>query len=423
MDLPRGMKDFENIEMQKIEYIREKFLSTSKIFGFELMEPSPIELMSVIEAKSGPTIRDDVYFFNDKGDREVSLRFDFTVGLTRYASGQKSMKLPAKISAFGGVWRYDEPQKGRYRFFHQWDIEIFGKQNTETDAEIIEFTSKFFSNLGLENTILSISHRKIVQSYISSVFESDKPELISDILRAIDKIQKKSKQEIFSEYEKKGYAKEKLEKIIEFSKLKGSPEEISKILDVTQFENWSELIILFESLKNRNVNNIQIDFGIVRGLDYYSGVVFEAFDKTFDIGALVGGGRYDNLPSVFGRDDLGATGVAGGVERIMLALENQKSSFTEQKNRVSILYVNEEMKSIAIKITSLLRENSIPTDIDLSGRALKKQMEHSTNSKFVIIVGPDEYSKNMVVVRNMSDRNENQVLIPELLKHIKNLLM
>ena len=423
MDLPRGMKDFENSEIQKIEYIREKFLSTSEIFGFELMEPSSIELMSVIEAKSGPAIRDDVYFFNDKGDREVSLRFDFTVGLTRYVTGQKSMKLPAKISAFGGVWRYDEPQKGRYRFFHQWDIEIFGKQNTETDAEIIEFTSKFFSNLGLENTILSISHRKIVQSYISSVFESDKPELISDILRAIDKIQKKSKQEIVSEYEKKGYAKEKLEKIIEFSKLKGSPEEISKILDVTQFENWSELTILFESLKNRNVNNIQIDFGIVRGLDYYSGVVFEAFDKTFDIGALVGGGRYDNLPSVFGRDDLGATGVAGGVERIILALENQKSSFTEQKNRVSILYVNEEMKSIAIKITSLLRENSIPTDIDLSGRALKKQMEHSTNSKFVIIVGPDEYSKNMVVVRNMSDRKENQVLIPELLKHIKNLLM
>ena len=199
MDLPRGMKDFENIEIQKIEYIREKFLSTSNVFGFELMEPSSIELMSVIEAKSGPTIRDDVYFFNDKGDREVSLRFDFTVGLTRYAAGQKSMKLPAKISAFGGVWRYDEPQKGRYRFFHQWDIEIFGKQNTETDAEIIEFTSKFFTNLGLDNIILSISHRKIVQSYVSSIFESDKPELISDIFRAIDKIQKKSKQEIISE--------------------------------------------------------------------------------------------------------------------------------------------------------------------------------------------------------------------------------
>ena len=423
MDLPRGMKDFENSEIQKIEYIREKFLSTSEIFGFELMEPSSIELMSVIEAKSGSAIRDDVYFFNDKGDREVSLRFDFTVGLTRYVTGQKSMKLPAKISAFGGVWRYDEPQKGRYRFFHQWDIEIFGKQNTETDAEIIEFTSKFFSNLGLENIILSISHRKIVQSYISSIFESDKPELISDIFRAIDKIQKKSKQEIISEYEKKGYAKEKLEKIIEFSTLKGSPDEISKILDITQFENWSELLLLFESLKNRNVNNVQIDFGIVRGLDYYSGVVFEAFDKTFDIGALVGGGRYDDLPSIFGRNDIGATGVAGGVERIMLALENQSSTFKIQDDRVSVLYVNDEMKPNAIRIASLLRENSIPVDIDLSSRALKKQMEQSTNSKFVIIVGPDEFSKNMVVVRNMSDRNENQILISELLKYIKKILM
>ena len=423
MDLPRGMKDFENDEIQKIEFIREKFLSTSNIFGFQLMEPSPIELMSVIEAKSGPTIRDDVYFFNDKGDREVSLRFDFTIGLTRYATEQKSMKLPAKISAFGGVWRYDEPQKGRYRFFHQWDIEIFGKQNTETDSEIIEFTSKFFSNLGLNNIILSISHRKIVQSYISSLFETEDSEVISDILRAIDKIQKKSEQEIISEYEKKGYQKEKLEKIIEFSKLKGSPEEISKSLDVSQFENWSELTTLFESLSNRNVKNIQLDFGIVRGLDYYSGVVFEAFDQTFDIGALVGGGRYDNLPSIFGRNDMGATGVAGGVERIMLALENQNSSFNQKLNRVSVLYVNEEMKSNAMKIASSLRENFIPTDIDLSGRALKKQMENSTNSKFVIIVGPDEFSNNMIVVRNMSNRSENQVKISELLDYVKNSLM
>ena len=423
MDLPRGMKDFENDEIQKIEFIRETFLSTTNIFGFELMEPSPIELMSVIEAKSGPTIRDDVYFFNDKGDREVSLRFDFTVGLTRYATEQKSMKLPAKISSFGGVWRYDEPQKGRYRFFHQWDIEIFGKQNTETDAEIIEFTSKFFSNLGLNNIILSISHRKIVQSYISSIFESEDPEIISDILRAIDKIQKKSEQEIISEYEKKGYQKEKLQKIIEFSKLKGDPEEISKSLDVSKFQNWPELTALFESLNNRNVKNIQIDFGIVRGLDYYSGIVFEAFDHTFDIGALVGGGRYDNLPAIFGRNDMGATGVAGGVERIMLALENQSSSFKEKINRVSVLYVNEEMKSNAIKITSSLREKQIPTDIDLSGRALKKQMENSTKSKFSIIVGPDEFSNNMVVVRNMSDRSENQVQISELLEYVKKSLM
>ena len=280
------------------------------------------------------------------------------------------------------------------------------------------------TNIGvIDDIIIKISHRKITQSYISSIFETENSDTIADILRAVDKIQKKSEQEIISEYEKKGYSKEKLEKIIEFSKLKGSPDEISKKFDVTHFENWNELTSLFESLKNRNVNNIQIDFGIVRGLDYYSGIVFEAFDKNFDIGALVGGGRYDNLPSIFGRDDLGATGVAGGVERIILALENQNSTFIQKTNRISVLYVNEEMKSNAIKITSVLRENSIPTDIDLSGRALKKQMEQSTNSKFVIIVGPDEFSKNMVVVRDMSDRTENKILITDLLEYVKKILM
>jgi len=117
MELPRGMKDFEKNEMMKIEFVRQKFLETASVFGFNLMEPSPIELLSVLEAKSGPSIRDEIYQFQDKGDREVALRFDFTVGLTRYATSQKTLKLPAKLSSFGGVWRYDEPQKGRYRFF------------------------------------------------------------------------------------------------------------------------------------------------------------------------------------------------------------------------------------------------------------------------------------------------------------------
>ena len=206
MDLPRGMKDIEYSKFSKIEFVREKFLETSNIFGFKLMEPSPIESLSTLEAKSGTAIRDDVYFFKDKGEREVALRFDFTVGLTRFAISQKSMKLPAKISSFGGVWRYDEPQKGRYRFFHQWDIEIFGKANLESDAEVIEFTSKLFSNLNLQNITIDISHRKCVQSYINKIFESDDPKIVSDMLRAVDKIQKKSKQDIISEYEKNGYS-------------------------------------------------------------------------------------------------------------------------------------------------------------------------------------------------------------------------
>ena len=418
MELPRGMKDFENSEFLEIEFIRKKFLEISEIFNFKLMEPSPLELLSTLEAKGGETLRDDVYFFKDKGEREIALRFDFTIGLTRFIASQKSFKLPAKISSFGGVWRYDEPQKGRYRFFHQFDIEIFGKVNLEHDAEIIEFVSKFFEKIQLKNIVIDISHRRLVESYINKIFESNDEQIVSDILRAVDKITKKSEQEILSEFEKKGYSSTKLEKIIEFSKINGTPEEIEQKFDTNLLESWNDLKIIFNSLENRNVNNIRINFGIVRGLDYYSGIVFEAFDTSFDIGALVGGGRYDDLPNIFGSNDLGATGVAGGVERIILALENQNSKFKETDKRISVLYVNEQMKNHAINIASSLRDKGILVDIDLSGKSLKKQMEQSINSKSAVIVAPNEFSNGMIVLRNMLDRSEKQVKVEDLMSEL-----
>ena len=422
MELPRGMKDFDRDEMIKIEYVRQIFLETAKTFGFDLIEPSPIELLSVLEAKSGPSIRDEIYQFKDKGDREVALRFDFTVGLTRYAASQKTLKLPAKFSSFGGVWRYDEPQKGRYRFFHQWNIETFGNLNLEHDAEIIEFTSRFFENLNLQNIVIDINHRKIVETYINQIFDSTEPTLIGDIFRAVDKIQKKSKNEILEEYKKKGYSPEKLEKILEFSNLKGSPSEIEQNFNTSSLEGWDELCALYHSLKGRGVDNIRINFGIVRGLDYYSGIVFEAYDSTSDLGALVGGGRYDNLPSTFGRNDLGATGVAGGIERIILRLDAQGISYTSSSDTVSVLYVNEELKSHAINCASELRKLGILTNIDLTGKPLKKQMENSSGSKFSIIFAPKEFSEKHVVLRNMIDRTEKQIPLSELISNPKAVL-
>jgi len=422
MELPRGMKDFDRDEMIKIEFVREIFLKTAKAFAFNFMEPSPIELLSVLEAKSGPSIRDEIYQFKDKGDREVALRFDFTVGLTRYAASQKTLKLPAKFSSFGGVWRYDEPQKGRYRFFHQWNIETFGNLNSQHDAEIIEFTSIFFENLNLQNIVIDINHRKIVETYINQIFDSTEPILIGDIFRAVDKIQKKSKNEILEEYKKKGYSSEKLEKILEFSNLKGSPSEIEQNFSASSLEGWDELHTLYDSLKARGIDNIRINFGIVRGLDYYSGVVFEAYDSTSDLGALVGGGRYDSLPSTFGRNDLGATGVAGGVERIILRLDAQGISYTTSNDTVSILYVNDELKSHAIKCASKLRQLGILTNIDLTAKSLKKQMENASGSKFSIIFAPKEFAEKCVVLRNMVDRTEKQISLDELITNPKDIL-
>ncbi len=413
------MRDLEPDEVLKIEYVRQKFIETSNLFGFQLMEPSPIELLSVIETKSGPSIKNEIYYFKDKGDREVALRFDFTIGLTRYAVSQKSMKLPAKISTFGGVWRYDEPQKGRYRFFHQWDVEIYGQPNIESDAEIIEFTSKFFSNLKLQNIIIDICDRELIESYVRQVFNSNSEALIADVLRAIDKTQKKRKQEIIKEYVEKGYSPANLEKILEFSQIKGSPDEIEGKFDVKNLKNWDKLLDLFTSLQNREVTNVRINFGIVRGLDYYSGIVFEAFDNNSDVGALVGGGRYDTLTKAFGRADLGATGVAGGVERIIFSLENQGVDITFASPQIWVAFVNDEMKKVAQNVVSQLRQKGIRAETDLSGKPLKKQMEMASNSKFTIIVAPKEYSSKSVVVRNMKDGTEKQVVLESLLSDPK----
>jgi len=413
------MRDIESKESYTIEYVRQKFIETSNLFGFQYMEPSPIELLSVIETKSGPSIKNEIYYFTDKGNREVALRFDFTIGLTRFATSQKSMRLPAKISTFGGVWRYDEPQKGRYRFFHQWDIEIYGEPNIESDAEIIDFTSKFLSRLGLENIVIDICDRELVESYVRNVFKSDSPDVIGDILRAVDKIQKKRKQDIIKEYQEKGYSVPELEQILKFSEIKGLPEEIEKEIDTSQIKNWNKILQLFETLKNRGVHNVRINFGIVRGLDYYSGIVFEVFERNFDVGALVGGGRYDTLTRAFGRNDLGATGAAGGVERIALLLEKQNVGADLLKSRISVVFVNDDMQKIAIGIASKLRLLGIPTDVELSGKSLKKQMEIASTSKRVIIVAPKEYADDCVIVRNMEDGSEKQVKIDVLLNDVK----
>ena len=411
------MRDIEPKESSTIEYVRQKFVETSNLFGFQFMEPSPLELVSVIQTKSGSSIKNEIYYFTDKGDREVALRFDFTIGLTRYAVSQKSMRLPAKFSTFGGVWRYDEPQKGRYRFFHQWDVEIYGEPNIESDAEIIDFTSKFFASLKLENIVIEICDRELIESYIKGIFKSDLDNVVSDILRAVDKIQKKRRQEIIQEYKEKGYSVSDLEKVLEFSEIKGTPQEIEKKIDVTRLKNWDKMLQLFEALKNRGVENIRINFGTVRGLDYYSGIVFEVFDRSSDLGALVGGGRYDTLTKAFGRSDLGATGAAGGVERIAHSLERQGIMTHAENSRIWVVFVNEDMRKVAVSIASQLRLKGIPAEVDLTGKPLRKQMEMASSSRYVIIAAPKEYADNSVIIRNMDNGSERQAKIESVLSN------
>lgn len=415
--LPRGMRDLEPEEFENINLIRNAFVESAKIFNFTIMEPSPLELLSTLESKSGPGITKEIYNFTDKGNREVALRFDITIGLTRYFASRRDLKIPAKIASFGGVWRYDEPQAGRYRFFHQWDIEIYGPTSTEADTEIIEFTSVFLNKLGLRNIVIEINSRSLLEEYIKKILKISKNDSIFEIYRAIDKIPKKGKLQVLKEYEDR-IGREILLKIMEFADNRGSFDQIDKVIRPFGLSAWDEIEKITNSLKNKGVINVQINLGIVRGLDYYSGIVFEAVDTNNNFGSIVGGGRYNNLTEVFGRKDAGATGAAGGVERMIMAMKHQNIMRhlvnIERKYINFIIYDSVDLFGYAEHLASVLRRKNIPIEYDLLKRSFSKQIVEAENkkSKNIIILKKDEIeNEKQIVLRNTSGEKDTKVKV------------
>jgi histidyl-tRNA synthetase len=415
-DLPRGMRDIESDEFENINLIKNAFYESTKVFNFKTMEPSPLELLSTLESKSGPGIINEIYSFIDKGNRKVALRFDLTIGLTRFFVSRRDLKIPAKIASFGGVWRYDEPQSGRYRFFHQWDIEIYGPNSLDADTEIIEFTSVFLNKLGLKKIIIDINSRELLEEYIKNNLNIVEEETLFEIFRAIDKVPKKGKNGVIEEYKKKINDKV-LEKAMIFAEKKGSYEEINNFIEPLKLKSWDSVKKVVQSLSNRKVNNIRINLGIVRGLDYYSGIVFEAIDLENDIGSLVGGGRYNKLTDTFGRKDMGATGAAGGIERIILAMKKYniiKEKYT--KDLIFIAFDSPKMANNVERLASSLRKENKPVDYDLLGRSLSKQIIDAENKKAknTIIFNSDQLeSDGNIILRNNVDKKEKKINISE----------
>ena len=422
IELPRGMRDIEIEESKYIELMRQKFIDAAQRFNFNFMEPSPLELLSTLEAKSGPSISNETYSFTDKGGRMIGLRFDLTVGLSRFVSQRRELKMPTKLASFGGVWRYDEPQFGRYRYFHQWDVEIFGSFSNEADSEIIEFVYKFLENLGLE-VVVEINHRQIIERFLREKLGISAISTIGEMLRAVDKLSKRKPQQIYEEYEGK-LNLSKLRQLIEFSNFRGKPEDCPEINILETFEGWKSTLEIFDSLKSRGVKNVQLNLGVVRGLDYYSGLVFEVFDPSTAIGALVGGGRYDKLTEIFGRKDIGTTGAAGGVERILSAMRNHNLMKLKSKPLIYVVYSSENVKNYAIRIVSDLRTSGYTTDYDFQGRRIDKQINEaiSRRASAIIVVDQDEIENQIVTIRN-SKGETSKHKITDLIKKMDEVLM
>ncbi len=426
--LPRGMRDIGVEEMAQRLWINSKIMEIFERYGFQLVEPSPIESLETLEAKCGPTIKDEIYWFEDKAGRKLGLRFDLTVGLARMVASRPDLTLPVKLAAISNMWRYDEPQFGRYRCFYQWDAEIFGSMEAEADAEIVSLSIDILKNVGLKTFEVRISNRKLVEGFLNSL-DIKREKEVEATLRIIDKYKKISKEDFVKELDKNGLNQKQIEKILDFISISSEPEKALLNLYEYKIENekfllgLEELKKLVENLKAlKKIEKCYFDMSIVRGIGYYDGTVFEIYDKVAeDVGAIVAGGRYNELCKIFGRD-LPATGVAGGIERLMLVLDrNGLLIKPKPPKRVFVASTTQEVRGKTLELVEKLRSWGIPVDFDLRKRSLTRQLEYANKLGFtyVLIVGERELAEGKIKVRNMEKNVEEEVSIEKLRDFLK----
>ncbi len=430
--LPRGMRDIEPEEMARRIWLSDKIRQVLWGYGFQILEPSPIENLETLEAKSGPSVREQIYWFKDKAERNLGLRFDLTIGMTRMIASRSDLPLPIKIASMGGMWRYEEPQFGRYRFASQWDAEIYGVSESSADAEIIALGSDILDKVGLKDHEIRVSNRKLAEGFLRSIGIQDQPD-IEHFLRIIDGLGKIGPVKAEGELTRAGLTKDKVKRILGFVDMGGDPGSV--LLDLEKRLPKEEMIKKGLAELSGTIENVEalgklskckIDLGIVRGIGYYDGTVFEAYDHAGeDIGSIFGGGRFDKLCKIYGKRDIPATGVAGGMERLILSLE-RKDLFPdlEQRPQVFIVAVNEEVSKETVRIAQELRNHGVMTDYDLKQRPLKKQLEYADTMKIplAVIVGPRELKEGLVRLKDMKTGEEKNVkktsLVDELSRKI-----
>ena len=386
--------------------VRRAFEEVSRLYNFKVMEPASLEHLGTLRAKSGEDVDKEIYSFKDKGGRDLGLRFDLTVGITRYVCSHKDLRLPVKLASSGGIWRYDEPQYGRYRWSHQWDLEVFGPPSVGADAEVIDASAAILRKSGLTDFTVKIGDRRVVEDYVRKRLGIGEQERVIELMRALDKVEKKTTAEIRSEYAAKGFEPKQVEEVLDFGRLRGPPDEVLAKATELKLESVTELRALADDVDSRGLRNVEYNMSIVRGIDYYTGIVFEAADtKNPRLGSLFGGGRYDALPKIFGRPELSATGAAGGIERIAMSLGESEGSPAPM---AYVAVVGASASSYALRVQKALRDAGISCEASLVPKALSKQMEDAGRSgaAWTFVIGEKEAKSQSVTLRDMQSGRE-----------------
>ena len=424
LQLPKGTKDFPPEE----KILRDKVVGTLKkvfeLYGYAPLETPIIEKFDVLSSKyaGGAEILKETFKFNDQGDRELGLRYDLTVTLSRYIGMNPNVKMPFKRYQIGEVFRDGPVGSARYRQFLQCDVDVIGSSSMATDAEIIALINAAFSKLGFE-IVIKANNRKLLNEILDYCgIEKAKQE--SAIL-SVDKLEKFGLNVVKNELREQKIEDRKIEKIMDLINVKGNNgEKLSQLKKLLpDSKGLEEIDNLLNYLNNFNVE-ADFDVSLARGLSYYTGTVVEAFLKNSSVKSSVcAGGRYDNMIGMFlGKGSFPAVGVSFGVDRIfdaMLEKQEAKRKTTAVAYVIPIKTLNE-----STKIAQQLRNAGINTDIDAMDRSISKNLEYANTLgiPYVVIIGKKELEENKVKLRDMKTGKEEMLNIDEIIDNLNNRL-
>ena len=441
--IPKGTRDFSPAEMMRRTYIFETIKSVFRTYGFAPLETPSMENLSTLLGKYGDEGDKLLFKILNSGDYssglsedemrnaskicEKGLRYDLTVPFARYVvQHQNEISFPFKRYQVQPVWRADRPQKGRYREFYQCDVDVIGSRSLLNEVELIQIVERVFKRLKI-NVTLKMNNRKILFGIAESIGHADK---MMDITVAIDKLEKIGIENVKAELAERGLEQEAIDKLQPILELNGSnSEKLSKLQEViggseTGVKGIEEMREIFGYAESLGVDlPIELDLSLARGLNYYTGAIFEVKAMDFAIGSICGGGRYDDLTGIFGLPNTSGVGISFGADRIydvMVGLD----LFPEEVNfTTKVLFVNlgAEEQLASLQIIKGLRNAGVAAEIYPESAKMKKQMEYANRRMipYVVIIGSNELQERKATVKNMRTGEQCGVDFDAVVEYLK----
>ena len=444
-NIPKGTRDFSPLEMAKRNYIFNTIKDVYTLYGFQQIETPAMETLGTLMGKYGEEGDKLLFKVLNSGDYlnkiedkvllernslhlaarlcEKGLRYDLTVPFARYVvMHREELQLPFKRYQIQPVWRADRPQKGRYREFYQCDADVVGSDSLLNEVELMQIVDTVFTRFGVRVQI-KINNRKILSGIAEVIGAADK---IVDITVAIDKLDKIGIDNVNQELREDGLTEEQIEKLQPIISLAGTNEEkltvIAEVLkdSETGLKGVEETKFILDSLKTSGLKNeIQLDLTLARGLNYYTGAIFEVKALDVQIGSITGGGRYDNLTGIFGMPGLSGVGISFGADRIYDVLNQLDLYPKEAVNGTQLLFINfgEKETAYCLPIAAKARQAGIRTEVFPDSAKMKKQMSYANAKQipFVALVGENEINEGKVTLKDMTTGEQMLVTADELL--------